>query len=57
MVIGSGSSMSVLDVLDAVREVTGADLEVRHGPAKAGEMPAVIVDPEQGPTRPGGRRG
>jgi len=25
--------------------VSGADLPVRHGPATAGEMPAVIVDP------------
>ncbi len=44
MVIGSGSSLSVLDVVAAVREVTGAEFDVRHGPAKAGEMPAVIVD-------------
>jgi nucleoside-diphosphate-sugar epimerase len=35
----------VLEVVDAVRRVTGAKLEVRHGPARAGEMPAVIVDP------------
>jgi UDP-glucose 4-epimerase len=45
VVIGSGSSLSVLDVVQAVREVTGAELDVRHGPAKPGEMPAVIVDP------------
>jgi UDP-glucose 4-epimerase len=45
MVIGTGQSLSVLDVVDAVRRVTGAELEVRHGPARAGEMPAVIVDP------------
>jgi UDP-glucose 4-epimerase len=45
VVIGTGHSMSVLEVLDAVRQVTGAELNVRHGPAKAGEMPAVIVDP------------
>ncbi len=50
MVIGSGLSLSVLEVLDAVREVTGAALEVRHGPAKAGEMPAVIVDPSKART-------
>jgi UDP-glucose 4-epimerase len=43
-VIGSGSSLSVLDVIDEVRRVTGAELHVEHGPAKAGEMPAVIVD-------------
>jgi UDP-glucose 4-epimerase len=45
VVIGSGSSLSVLEVLDAIRGVTGAQFEVRHGPAKPGEMPAVIVDP------------
>ena len=45
VVIGAGRSLSVLDVLDAVRTVTGASFEVRHGPAKPGEMPAVIVDP------------
>jgi UDP-glucose 4-epimerase len=45
VVIGSGHSLSVLEVLDAIRAVTGATFEVRHGPAKPGEMPAVIVDP------------
>jgi UDP-glucose 4-epimerase len=47
MVIGSGTSLSVLEVIDAVRAVTGAEIDVRHGPAKAGEMPAVIVDPSR----------
>lgn len=46
-VIGSGTSLSVLDVLDVVRGVTGAELPIRHGPAKPGEMPAVIVDPDR----------
>lgn len=46
-VIGSGTSLSVLEVVDAVREVSGAELSVRHGPAKPGEMPAVIVDPSR----------
>jgi UDP-glucose 4-epimerase len=44
-VIGTGTSLSVLEVVDAVRQITGAPLSVRHGDAKAGEMPAVIVDP------------
>jgi UDP-glucose 4-epimerase len=44
VVIGAGRSLSVLEVVDAVREVTGADVSVGHGPAKPGEMPAVIVD-------------
>jgi UDP-glucose 4-epimerase len=47
MVIGSGRSLSVLEVVDAVRQVTGASLDVQHGPPRAGEMPAVIVDPSR----------
>jgi UDP-glucose 4-epimerase len=47
MVIGAGSSLSVLEVIDAVRKVTGADVDVTHGPARPGEMPAVIVDPSR----------
>ncbi len=45
VVIGTGRSLSVLDVIDAVRRVTEAELEVRHGSPRPGEMPAVIVDP------------
>ncbi len=44
VVIGAGRSLSVLEVIDAVRDVTGAEILVRHGPPKPGEMPAVIVD-------------
>jgi UDP-glucose 4-epimerase len=44
VIIGSGRSLSVLEVIDAVRQVTGADIDVRHGPPRAGEMPAVIVE-------------
>ncbi len=44
VVIGTGTSLSVLEVVDVVRETTGAELPIRHGPAKPGEMPAVIVD-------------
>src|ERR1019366_10778843 len=33
MVIGAGRSLSVLEVIDAVCKVTGAELDVRHGPA------------------------
>jgi UDP-glucose 4-epimerase len=47
MVIGAGTSLSVLDAVEEVRKVSGAELNVRHGPAKAGEMPAVIVDPSR----------
>ena len=45
MVIGSGISLSVHEVVDAVRAVSGAELPVRNGEARPGEMPAVIVDP------------
>ena len=47
VVIGTGNSLSVLEVVEQVRQRTGAELSVRHGPAKAGEMPAVIVDPSR----------
>ena len=47
VVIGAGHSLSVLEVIDAVRDTTGADFEVEHGPARPGEMPAVIVDPSK----------
>jgi UDP-glucose 4-epimerase len=45
MVIGTGISLSVLKVIDAVRTVTGAELPVRYGASRPGEMAAVIVDP------------
>jgi UDP-glucose 4-epimerase len=47
IVIGSGTSLSVLEVVEAVREVTGVALAVEHGTARPGEMPAVIVDPSR----------
>jgi len=40
-------SVADRELVDAVRTVSGAELPVRHGPAKAGEMPAVIVDPSR----------
>lgn len=43
-IIGSGQSVSVLDLIQTVREVTGVDIPVEHIPAKPGEMPAVVVD-------------
>ena len=43
-IIGSGRSISVLELIDAVRAATGEPLPVTHVPAKNGEMPAVIVD-------------
>ena len=43
-IIGSGESISVLQLIEAVRAATGKPLPVEHVPAKQGEMPAVIVD-------------
>ncbi|WP_243795590.1 NAD(P)-dependent oxidoreductase [Saccharopolyspora gloriosae] len=43
-IIGSGRSISVLELIEAVRAATGEPLPVTHVPAKNGEMPAVIVD-------------
>jgi UDP-glucose 4-epimerase len=44
LVIGSGTSTSVQDLIATVGEVTGAAVAFRHGPAKAGEMAKVLVD-------------
>lgn len=44
LVIGSGTSTSVLDLLDLARTATGMPLAARHVPAKAGEMAGVAVD-------------
>ncbi|MFF1818814.1 NAD-dependent epimerase/dehydratase family protein [Kribbella sp. NPDC058245] len=43
-IIGSGRSVSVLEMIEAVRTVTGKALPAEHIEAPAGEMPAVIVD-------------
>lgn len=44
LIIGSGSSHTITEMVEIVRKVTGADLRVGHVPPNAGEMPAVIVD-------------
>jgi UDP-glucose 4-epimerase len=43
LIIGAGHSVSVLELIEAVRRVTGQQIPVEHVPAKPGEMPAVIV--------------
>jgi UDP-glucose 4-epimerase len=43
LIIGSGSSPSVLELIDAVGQATGRPPTVEHGPAQPGEMPAVLV--------------
>lgn len=44
MILGSGSSVSVNDMVEAARRVTGRPIPADHVAPKAGEMPAVIVD-------------
>jgi UDP-glucose 4-epimerase len=43
-IVGSGRSISVLDLIDAVRSATGERVPLTHVAANSGEMPAVIVD-------------
>jgi UDP-glucose 4-epimerase len=44
VIIGSGTSTSVLELLDLARAATGTALPVRHVPARSGEMAGVTVD-------------
>ncbi|MEV0068322.1 NAD-dependent epimerase/dehydratase family protein [Amycolatopsis sp. NPDC050768] len=43
-IVGAGHSVSVLEMVQTVRDVTGAELPVEHVAAPKGEMPAVVVD-------------
>jgi UDP-glucose 4-epimerase len=44
LILGSGESVTVNDILEAARAVTGAEIPAEYIPAKPGEMPAVIID-------------
>ena len=44
VILGSGQSVSVMDMVEAARSVTGALLPVEHVPVGPGEMPAVLLD-------------
>jgi UDP-glucose 4-epimerase len=44
VIFGSGQSVSVNEMVEAARIVTGAPIPVEHVPAGPGEMPAVKVD-------------
>lgn len=44
VILGAGESVTVNDIVQAARSVTGAPIPVEHVPPKPGEMPAVIVD-------------
>jgi len=43
-VIGSGRSVSVVDIVGSVRRITGTLLPTRNVAGQPGEMPAVVVD-------------
>ena len=44
LILGAGESVSVNDMVEAARGVTGSEIPVQNVPAKPGEMPAVILD-------------
>ena len=44
VLLASGESRSVLDVVEEVRRVSGQDFDVVHGPSKKGEVDAVVID-------------
>jgi UDP-glucose 4-epimerase len=44
LVIGSGRSVSVLELVELARQATGRPIAVEHVAARVGEMEAVIVD-------------
>jgi len=44
VILGSGDSVSVMDVVQAAREATRTPIPATHVPAGDGEMPAVILD-------------
>jgi len=44
LILGSGQSVTVNDMVATARRVTGAAIPVEHVPVGHGEMPAVVVD-------------
>jgi UDP-glucose 4-epimerase len=44
LILGSGTSVSVNDMVATARRVTGAAIPVEYVPVPKGEMPAVVVD-------------
>jgi UDP-glucose 4-epimerase len=44
LILGSGTSVSVNEMVETARKVTGAPIPVEHVPVGNGEMPAVVVD-------------
>jgi UDP-glucose 4-epimerase len=44
LTLGSDESVTVNDIVEAARSVTGTELPAEHVPPERGEMPAVIID-------------
>jgi UDP-glucose 4-epimerase len=44
VILGSGQAVSVMDMVEAARSVTGAAIPAEHVPVGPGEMPAVVLD-------------
>jgi len=44
LILGSGQSVTVNEMVAAARRVTGAPIPVEHVPVPSGEMPAVVLD-------------
>jgi UDP-glucose 4-epimerase len=44
LIVGSGTSVTMLDLIDRIRTVTGRAIPIDQAPARQGEMTAVIVD-------------
>src|SRR5579864_2324373 len=44
LILGSGRSVTVNEMVETARRVTGAPIPVEHVPVPNGEMPAVVVD-------------
>jgi len=44
LILGAGRSVSVNEMVETARRVTGAAIPVEHVPVGNGEMPAVVVD-------------
>jgi UDP-arabinose 4-epimerase len=44
--LGSGRGQSVLDIVDAIRRVTGRDVPLSFGPRRAGDPPVLTADPQ-----------
>jgi len=45
--LGSGEGYSVLEVIEEVRRVTGAELQVRRKPRRPGDPPELVADPSK----------